>query len=76
MTPVPEERPIPHEVPWREVEHEQVGDNENDWAFRSYPIGHTREQAWDGDAEDAKAWRSEMKRLEEARARLGGFGFR
>jgi FAD/FMN-containing dehydrogenase len=76
---VPPERPQPHEVPFREVEHTEPDDPDAwPWETGRYSVGHVRGEefwGWRSKAEEAAFWK-ERKRVEAARRRLGGFGFR
>lgn len=75
MTAVPDERPVPYEVPPREVEHDFPDEGRTGADY----IGHVGEAKYTRDwmTDEALAeWEAEMSRQEEARRKLGGFGFR
>lgn len=73
---VPDEREIPETIPFREVEHDERDEFPDDWAFRSYPMGSARDgEVW-ADQATWDAFVDELHRREEARKKLGGFGFR
>lgn len=77
MPQVPDERPQPDEVPFREVEHEEPPDPDAwPWEVGRYPVGHVLGTAWWGGKADSDRWRRDMRRKEKSREGLGGFGFR
>lgn len=75
MPQVPEERPLPYEVPWREVEHQETDDYPDDWGYRSYPIGHVKDTDWWGTPTQHEEDLKRLRERDRKRAELGGFGF-
>lgn len=65
----------PHEVPFREVEHDIV-DLEFPDLFWPRHIGIYRQAEYHMTEEELKEWEDDMRRKDQARAKLGGFGFR
>lgn len=77
MPPVPEERPQPEEIPYREIPHQEDDEFPDDWGYRSYPVGSVRDEdfyGWESEETEA-AWWQERQRKDDARKKLGGFGF-
>lgn len=67
----------PHEVPFREVEHDEAQDRfDVDGRDMIGGIGTVRDWDWWGSKTDDDRLRAELAERERSRARLGGFGFR
>lgn len=79
MPAVPPERPLPEEIPWREVEHDSPPDEGDPGSVDHWPsmLGAVRDEdfyGWESDeAEDE--WWAERARKDASRKKLGGFGF-
>lgn len=76
MIPVPEERPQPFEVPYREVEHDEPWDYPEGFDF-IFGMGHVRDEifhGWESKKAEDDYW-AERRRADAARKKLGGFGF-
>lgn len=74
MTEVPAEREQPYEVPYREVLHDEDGDDVDGFDLIA-GMGTATKIEWWGTDTDEREWRKEMRRKEKARRELGGFGF-
>lgn len=68
----------PLEVPSREVHHDLPEDEYLYGVEHIIGFGHVRDEVWHGwESEKArKQFWDDRRRADEARARLGGFGFR
>ena len=65
----------PHEVPFREVAHEDPDDSMLEGMDYIGGVGAVKDWDWWGSADDDRRLRAELATKEQARARLGGFGF-
>lgn len=68
----------PHEIPFREVEHDDFDPNaplDSDyWPTKMGHIGAETFHGWGSKKEEDDHWK-DQRRKDEARKRLGGFGF-
>lgn len=63
------------EVPYREQDHGFADDSPMYPDYWPNGIGTAREREWWGSDEENEAEHADLQRREEARRRLGGFGF-
>lgn len=67
----------PHEVPFREVEHQDPTDDERDGFDFIFGLGALRDEVfhgWESKAAEDAYWK-EQRRKDAARQKLGRFGF-
>lgn len=65
----------PHEVPFREVEHQEFDDDPKGYE-QILGMGTVRDWTWWGGPKRDAEFVKELEALEKRRAKLGGFGFR
>lgn len=67
---------IPQQIPYREVIH-QESDGESDWTgSQALSVGEAKQTAlWLKDKVEEAAFDKQLRLKDNARARLGGFGF-
>lgn len=75
MTLVPEERPLPYEIPPREVEHDMPDERPDAYPVKPTMVGECSLHAWWGSKQDEAKSITELEKKDARRASLGGFGF-